>query len=239
MKPSSCVIFLPGLVCDTEVWHAQLEAVRSWAVGSVADYGTLNSLTDMAKRVLDQASDTFVLIGHSMGARVALEFVRIAPQRVTGLALLSTGYQALPAGEIGERERTQRLALLALAQEQGMRAMAARWLSDKLAPSRQHDEALREAIIAMMGGKSAAIFAAQIQALLARPDAEPLLRTIECPTLVLCGCDDNWSPPAVHQEIVKRVPHGKMVVLEDCGHMAPMERPAEVNAALLEWLHAP
>jgi pimeloyl-ACP methyl ester carboxylesterase len=79
-------------------------------------------------------------------------------------------------------------------------------------------------------------FAAQIEALLARPDAGPLLGSIRCPTLLLCGREDGWSPPARHEFMHERIAGSSLVILEACGHMSPMERPVEVAAALQAWL---
>ena len=87
-----------------------------------------------------------------------------------------------------------------------------------------------------MGRKSSEIFAAQIKALLDRPDAEPLLARIKCPAMVLCGRQDTWSPVEVHEQMAARIPKSRLVVIEECGHMSTMERPEEVTAAMAEWL---
>ena len=76
-------------------------------------------------------------------------------------------------------------------------------------------------------------------ALLNRPDAAPVLPTITCLTLVLCGREDIWSPPEQHAHIAAAVAHARLCVVERCGHMATMERPDQVNAALLAWHLAP
>ena len=74
-----------------------------------------------------------------MGGRVALEIVRRAPERVLRLALLDTGFRARPAGAAGEDEKARRLALLALAREEGMRAMAREWVRPMVHPARLDD----------------------------------------------------------------------------------------------------
>jgi pimeloyl-ACP methyl ester carboxylesterase len=76
----------------------------------------------------------------------------------------------------------------------------------------------------------------QIRALLDRPDARPLLPAITCPTLVMVGRQDRWSPLAQHEEIAALIPNATLVVIEDSGHMAPVEQPEAVTRALLAWL---
>jgi pimeloyl-ACP methyl ester carboxylesterase len=87
----------------------------------------------------------------------------------------------------------------------------------------------------MMARSSAEVFAAQIRALLARPDAGALLPAIRCPTLVLCGQDDSWAPAPRHREMAANIPGSRLVLVPDCGHMCTMERPEAVTRALLDW----
>jgi pimeloyl-ACP methyl ester carboxylesterase len=229
------LFLLPGLLCDDAVWKHQLAALRSRAACFVPDYGTTSSIAAMAKGVLDNAPSKFALVGHSMGARVALEIVRNAPARVARLALLDTGLDPLPSGEAGERERAQRLALLSMARNDGMRAMGAQWARGMVHPD--HVEApLFGAILDMIGRKTPQIFEAQINALLGRPDARAVLAGIEVPTLLACGRQDAWSPLARHEQMHAMLRGSTLVVIEHSGHMTPMEQPAAVTAALMAWL---
>jgi pimeloyl-ACP methyl ester carboxylesterase len=189
------------------------------------------------------------LAGHSMGGRVAFEIMRRAPERVTGLALLDTAYRPFAAGEQGEREKAERLGLVELARSQGMRAMARKWVQNMVHPARlkeglpgrrqgepgRSDAPLIESIVEMFGRKTPEIFAAQIKALLERPDATQVLTAIHCPTIVSCGREDAWSTLPVHREMAALIPRSKLVVIENCGHMATMERPEEVTAAMSAW----
>ena len=80
----------------------------------------------------------------------------------------------------------------------------------------------------------------QIKALLDRPDARPLLPAIKCPTLVMVGRQDRWSPLAQHEEMAAAIPGAELRVIEDSGHMSPVEQPEQVTQALLSWLgHVP
>jgi len=102
-------------------------------------------------------------------------------------------------------------------------------------PVRLPDEPLIHSIVEMLARKSPEIFAAQIRALLARPDSTSVLSQIRCPTLVLCGREDSWSPVARHRDIAARISTSKLTIIENCGHMAPMERPRAVTAAMRAW----
>lgn len=231
------LVLLPGLMCDAAVWEPLFAHLPAGTTPWVADYGMAHSLSAMAQGVLQQApAERFALAGHSMGGRVAMEVLRLAPQRVTQVALMDTGHLPRAAGEAGSQEAAKRLALLEIARTQGVRAMAQTWVQGMVHPNRLQDAVLIEAVVAMFARKSAEVFAAQIEALLARPDASEVLRTLAVPTLLQCGAQDSWSPPAQHADMQALAPHAVLDVVADAGHMAPMERPAAVAQGLARWL---
>lgn len=202
----------------------------------MGDYGASDTIAKMAQAALAGMPERFAIAAHSMGGRVALEIYRAVPERVAGLALLDTAYRPRAAGEASERERAERMELVRIAETQGMRAMGRQWMPKIVHPDRLTDAPLIESILAMFERKSPQIYRAQINALLERPDAAPVLSTIRCPTLVLCGREDAWSPVAQHEDIASRIGGSKLKIIERCGHMAPMERPEEVTEAMDGWL---
>jgi pimeloyl-ACP methyl ester carboxylesterase len=229
------LVLLPGLLCDDAVWTAQREALAS-ADGFVPSYGELSSITDMALSVLEAApAERFSLAGHSMGGRVALEIVRLAPDRVERLALLDTGMDPIAEGSAGEQERDKRMALLRVARQDGMRRMGREWARGMVHPDRL-DTPLFEEILDMIERQTPAIFEAQITALLGRPDAREVLGGLRCPVLLACGRQDAWSPLTRHEEMQALCPGSRLVVIEDSGHMTTMEQPAAVSQALAEWM---
>lgn len=222
------VVLLPGLLCDQTVWAHQSDALGKISDVVIPDFRGLHSITAMAKLVLDAAPPRFALAGHSMGARVALEVFRMAPDRVERLALLDTGVH--PRGPAEEEKRG---ALVEIARTQGMEAMAARWLPPMLHPDHA---ALLPPLTEMVKRYTPEQFAGQQRALLDRPEARAVLPLVKCPTLVLCGREDAWSPVSQHEEIAAAIPHSKLVIVEHSGHMSPVEQPRAVTQALIDWL---
>ena len=228
---------VPGLRCDQSVWTPLLPALSEVADCQVVDHGEADDLGQMAQQLLAQAPARFALAGHSMGGRVALEVMRRAPERVTHLGLFDTGYLPKAAGAAGEEEVRKRQALLDIARAQGVRAMAAEWVKGMVAPHRLQDSALIASILDMFSRKSADTFARQIRALLARPDGSDVLRSVQVPTLVLCGAEDSWSTPAQHEALSALIPAQPPVCrIEAAGHMAMMESPDAVAQAMRAWL---
>lgn len=230
------LVLIPGLLCDEFVWSEQTRALSSHARIWVPEHGSISSLTDMAQAILrDAPAERFALAGHSMGGRVALEVMRLAPHRVERLALLDSGWQPRQPGARGEEEQTSRQALLEDARRNGMRAMGRRWAHGMVHPKRV-GSALFEAVVDMVERKTPDIFSAQIRALLARPNAMEQLLAISCPTLVACGRQDSWSPLSQHLQMAVIVRGARLRIIEESGHMSTLEQPGAVTAALAEWL---
>lgn len=230
---SAALVILPGLLCDSRLFADQLLAFQG---ATVIDgfYGDARTLEAMADHALARMPARASLLGHSMGARVALEVVRRAPERVERLALASTGVHP-----VSEAEPAARMALLKLGQEQGMAALVDRWLPPMLSPEAQQDAALVERLRAMSIGAGVETYQRQIEALLARPSTDAVLAAIRCPTVAIVGELDAWSPPRQHAAFVSKIPGATLRVIPGSGHMLPAERPAAFNAALREWLEMP
>ena len=204
---------------------------------TTVDHGDADSLVGMAERILQNAPAVFDMAGHSMGGRVALEVMRIAPHRVRRLALLGTGYRAKESGEAGAEELRKRQVLLDIARTQGVRAMAMEWVKPMVAPSRLADTDFVEQIVAMITRKSENIYKRQIKALLERPDACDVLSHIQIPTLVMAGAFDGWATPAQHQDITNHIPaKPDVAVIGPSGHMMMMEEPQLVAQHFNQWL---
>jgi pimeloyl-ACP methyl ester carboxylesterase len=236
MTQQEPLVLVPGLMCDDTVWRHQITTFGAGRELFVAEHALSDSLGEMAERILEHVEGRFAMAGHSMGGRVALEVMARAPERVSRLALLDTGYKGLAAGEAGEREKAGRFRLLEIAKNDGMLAMATEWARGMVHPARLGDRALMDEIHSMIERAGLAKFEAQIRALLARPDRTELLSTLRLPTLVLCGHEDSWSPPVQHEEIARLIEGSHLVDVPDCGHMCTMEKPEAITSALADWL---
>jgi len=228
-EPVLCL--LPGLLCDAVVWEPQRLALSAQAEVHVANLWGPDTFEAMAVKVLDETSGPMSVAGHSMGARVAMEMWRLAPDRVIRLALFNTGFHAPRRDEAPSRN-----ALVRMAYEQGMAAVAAAWLPPMVHPDRLQDSELMATLTAMVCRSSPEAFEAQQHAGLHRPDATGYLPRIACPTLVLCGLQDGWSPAAQHEEMARSIKGAELSLIDHCGHMSTLERPAEVISAMKRWL---
>ncbi len=219
------VLLIPGLLCDAYTWEPVLDRIDA----EVADLSNQDSIGQMARDCLDRHPGKLRVAGHSMGARVAMEMARIAPERIDRLALLDTGIHPLKEGEREKRDEIVRFAY-----ENGMEALAARWLPPMVHGPNQTPE-LMKGLTDMVLRRDADLHARQIKALVDRPDAASYLTGITCPTLLVVGRQDQWSPVAQHQEMLALLPDARLEIVEDAGHFAPVEQPEAVARLVAEF----
>lgn len=230
---SDNVLMLSGLLCDDTVWERFSNQLSRQRRVTLYEFSAFDDLSMMAESVLDTAPSTFALVGHSMGARVALEVYRKAPKRVERLALLDTGVHARKPNEAEARQK-----LVELAFDKGMAALAQVWLPPMVHPAFAENADAMKPLFEMVQRMSPGIYERQVKALLNRPDANSVLPSITCPTLVGVGQDDIWSPYEQHLHIAQQVSSSTLVTFERSGHMAPFEAPLQVEAAIKTWLSA-
>ena len=219
------VLFLPGSLCDERAFADQLRELDH--PSAVADLALDDSLTAMAARALSQAPPQFAAVGLSMGAIIAAEIAHLAPERVTGMALIDFNLDA--PDEVQNRNRR-------------------RWASDvrtgqfarvveEIAPTMSISPEVHGPLItdmAMAIGPTG--FLRQNDALLDRHDRRPIVESFEGPILIACGRHDQLCPPKLHADLAARLPDASLVIAEHAGHLSTIDQPAPLNSAIKSWL---
>lgn len=229
--PRSPLVLLPGLLNTRRVYEHQVEALQDIADIVVPELWHDDTIGAMAETALAAAPPTFALCGFSMGGYVAFEIFRRAPTRVERIALIDT--QAAPDSP---ESRTRRQAFIEQTRLGRFHGVHPTLLPQIIHPTRLKDMAVTQPILDMakeIGGDG---FVRQQQAILGRADSRPLLVEIEVPTVVIVGRQDMATPLPRSQQMAADIANAQLVIVEECGHVSPLERPAEVSAALRRWL---
>ena len=185
-----------------------------------------STLEGMARRVLDAAPERFVLVGFSMGGFVARVLTLMAPERVTGVAFVASS-----AREYSEAERARRLQG-ALPGDRPKHANPGVALG--LHPDRERDPVLLGRLRDMQRRLGPEVRARQ--SALIRKDGYADLERITCPALVVACRQDRLRAFGETERMAKHLPNVRFAVIEDCGHMAPLEKPDELAALLAGWI---
>jgi len=225
------LLLLSGLLCDERLWRDQIADLAELAAPVVADLTSDDDFEAMARRALARMPERFTLAAHSMGGYVAFAILRIAPERVTRLALLDTS--ARP--DTPEQARRRR-GLMALARGGHFRGVTPRLLPSLLHPDKLGDTELVEEVMTMAERVGREAFIRQQAAILGRPDSRPELGGIGVPTLVASGEADHLTPRDRSEEIAAAIPGAELRIIPGSGHLPTMEEPALTSALLLEWI---
>ncbi|TWT96869.1 3-oxoadipate enol-lactonase 2 [Botrimarina colliarenosi] len=184
---------------------------------------------DLAALIEHLKSDgPVVLVGFSMGGYIALAMERNHAAAYDALVLMDTR-----AAADDETARATRHKMADNVGEWGA-GRVAELMRPKLFAN-ETPEAIVQETVALIAATDPAAIAASQRAMAARPDSTPLLASITKPTLVVVGEHDALSPPAEMRQIADAIPSARFVEIAGAGHMAPVERPEAVNAALAEF----
>ncbi|MDR3439210.1 alpha/beta fold hydrolase [Telmatospirillum sp.] len=225
------LLLCPGLLNDAALWRHQLDSLVDVSLPSVADLTSADSIADLATTVLDQAPPQFALAGLSMGGYVVFEILRRAPERVLRLALFDTRARLDP-----EESRARRREMIDIARRGGFAKLPAQMLPGQVHPDHVRVPRIAETVVAMAERIGAEAFIRQQTAILNRQESLSTLAGIKVPTLVVAGRQDAITPPKILAEIAAGIAGAKMVVIEEAGHLTPLEQPQAVSALMRYWL---
>ena len=229
--PRSPLVLLPGLLNTRRVYEHQVETLQDIADITIPELWHHDTIGAMAEAALKLAPPTFALLGFSMGGYVAFEIMRRAAERVERLALMDT--QATPDSAESTKRRRALLEQTKIGRFHGVQ----RTLLPQLVHSRHiNDDAITQPIFDMAQEIGADGFVREQHAIIDRADSRHMLVDIDIPTVVIVGRQDQVTPLPRSQEMAADIANSRLVVLEECGHMSPLEKPAEVTAALRRWL---
>jgi pimeloyl-ACP methyl ester carboxylesterase len=212
-------------MCDADLWA---DMAGDLATLGRVHYGNVyqdDTLDGMARRVLGEAPGKFVLIGFSMGGFVARVLTLMAPERVAGVAFIASSARGYSAEETERRKQGW---------QPGNRPPRTNGVAAGLHPDRERDPQLLDRLRGMQRRLGPEVRTRQ--AALIRRDGYADLERIACPSLVVACRQDRLRSFAETERMAKHLPHSRFEVIEECGHMAPLERPRELAAVLAHWI---
>ena len=240
------VVLVHGFPLDHTMWNAQIDALsqdyrviapdlRGFGRSGLSDGTvTMQQFADDLTALLDvlEVDEPVVLCGLSMGGYVAFQFWQRHASRLAGLILCDTravnDTREMAAGRLEMAERVLREGPAPLVE-----GMVPKLFGETTAKDRPE---LVDSLRRVMMQTDPKGIAAAARGMAQRPDMTPKLPEIDCPTLVIVGSSDAISTPDEMRTIARAIPRARFVEIADCGHMSPMERPAELIAAILEFL---
>jgi pimeloyl-ACP methyl ester carboxylesterase len=239
------ILFVHGFPLSRAIWQPQIEALaKSFRViapdlrghgeseGPPGVYMMDIFAEDLGALIEERKCGPVVLVGHSMGGYISFAFYRRFPQKVRALILVCTRASAdSDEGKAGRENLAQR------AEREGVAAIVEQMLPKMLAPSTAASRPeLVEQVRQMMLATSVNGVTASLRGMAARPDALELLPQIAVPTLVIAGSGDVLISMQEAKNMAASIPEAKWHEVPNAGHLASLENPSSVTAALRDFL---
>jgi pimeloyl-ACP methyl ester carboxylesterase len=206
------VVLVHGLTASTAWWAptvAALEPRHEVQVLRMPRRRIRESAAWLAERLSGGDLRGAAVVGHSSGGTIAVLAAARAPKAVERLALIA------PAGIFPNRSR------LAYARPLAVQVLSA---------PRRLPQMIRDSL------RVGPIQLPRIAVDLLSVDVGPVLPKVRAPTLVVWGADDPLLSPTLGRVFAERIPHARLVVLPNCGHIPMLESRDELHRELLGFL---
>lgn len=242
----SPVVLLHGFPLNRSMWRDQAVGLGAThrvitpdlrghgETAAPSDEASMEAMAEDVAALMDHLEiNQAVLGGLSMGGYVALAFYRLFPDRVRALVLADTRPQADSEEARRNRERMWERAL-----QHGIETIIDAMLPKLLAPATlAKDFQIVARVREMIQGTKPEGDAAALRGMAARRDQSDSLAKITSPTLIIVGSEDAVTPPHDAELMHYKIRHSRLKIIEGAGHLSNVERPAEFNSTLVEFLN--
>jgi pimeloyl-ACP methyl ester carboxylesterase len=232
------IVLLHGAGANHTVWLAQMKALRDRAWVVLPDLPGHGKSAAIPGETIDEyaaamipflesiaaASDRIFLGGHSMGSAIALMIALARPDLVAGLVLVGGG------AKLGVSPEILKGLIEAPIETQ---ALVARWSFAKSADPELIRRTMRD-LAGAPAGRALTDFRACNGF-----DVRSRLSEIASPVLIVCGREDNMTPPKYGEYLQAHLPNASLRIFEEAGHAVMVEKPAEVSEAIASFLESP
>jgi 3-oxoadipate enol-lactonase len=238
------VVFLHAFPLNRTMWDPQVGAlvgecrciaIDTRGAGDSPPTGpySVDRFADDVAGVLDTLQiERAVIVGLSIGGYTSFALWRRHRERIRALVLADTR-----AGADTPEQAERRRALIEVAETQGSSAVANAMISALIGPTtRDKRPDIFDAVHRMIAQEPTEGLVGSIEALLNRPDSTQTCATIDVPTLIVVGDEDVATPTGEARTLHRLIPHSRLEVLEQAGHLSNLERPAAFNTVVSEFL---
>jgi pimeloyl-ACP methyl ester carboxylesterase len=189
------------------------------------------TLDGQVNRLLDELPRRYAIVGLSLGGIVAMALTRTAPERISSLILLSTN----PYPPTRTQRNEWRAWRDALNAGRTARELQLEWLPQLLSEPARGRSGLAALTLDMAEQVGEVHLDAQLAMQETRIDERRSLSYIRCPTLIVSARQDALCSVTKHVEMNHLIGRSMLAILENCGHLSPLEQPGQVTDQLARW----
>ena len=221
------LVLLPGFMLDETLWDEVVPLLQWPAPAHRLPLGPGTTTEEIARSIARAAPERFVLIGFSLGGYLARKVAELFPERVAALVLVASSLES----DTPERAKAKQDAIRAL-DPSSFRGLSTGSIAQSLHPDRRGDRELVARIREM--GRRLGYEAMVVQSGLQRDGIAA--ESLTCPTLVIGADQDSLRSEAETRKLGVTILGAKLVLIEQSGHMLPLEQPTALTEAIKIWL---
>ncbi|MGQ9849006.1 MAG: alpha/beta fold hydrolase [Aggregatilineaceae bacterium] len=238
------VLLLHGYPLDHTIWRAQMAALsdsfrliapdlrgHGQSPAPAGEYPMETLAADVGALLDRLGVAQAIWVGHSMGGYVALAALRTMPERVAGVVLCASHPFADPPDKAQARRDNARRALA-----EGTAAAVGGMLASLFRPGTNLESIPAHRVRTIMLNTPAQGVAGVLLGMAARPDSVDLLRIPTPPKAIIAGRDDQIVKLDSLRALAAQIPHLRLQVIDDAGHLPMIEQPDATTAALRQIL---
>ena len=244
-QSSKAMVFIHGFPYDHSMWKKQIDFfsksyycisydVRGFGESDNFDgQHTMEMFVDDLEMVIDEMNlNKPVICGLSMGGYIALRAIERFQTKLSAAILCDTRSQA-----DDNAGRLKRALAIKRINTEGHKNFVKEFITNCFGDyfKVNFNEELQSIIEHSQNFDPKAIKGALL-AMLSRTDTTSILETIEIPVLLICGENDNLTPPQVMKEMFHKIKNSEFYEIPLAGHLAPIENHSEVNSAIKKFL---
>ncbi len=245
-KENKPIIFIHGFPYDHKMWDEQLEYfsqkyycisydIRGLGVSEPGDgQFTMETFVDDLENIIDEFHlNKPIVCGLSMGGYIALRAVERMEHKLGGIILCDTKPAADDnAGKLKRAEGVKKI------NSHGVAAFTSSFIPNCFSQSSIKDLGeLYQDILNRSAGFTAAGVKGCLLAMAGRTDTSDYLSEIRIPSLLICGEEDNLTPPKVMKDAAAKIANSEFEIIHKSGHMTPVENPGAFNNAVENFLN--
>ena len=239
------IIYIHGFPYDHTMWKEQIDVLSkkyfcvTYDIRGLGDSPagdgqyTMESFVDDLESILQQLKlDKPVLCGLSMGGYISFRALERMEEKFSAIVLCDTRSEA-----DNNEGKLKRAAAIKRINTEGLAPFAKDFITNCFGDDyKKNSKEEFEKQIAKSSSFNPAGVKGCLLAMLGRNDTTDYLSKIKIPALAICGENDVLTSPTVMKLLAEKISGVEFVIIKNCGHMSPIEKPKEVTEAIKNFL---
>ena len=218
-------------MCNQELWQYVFPAIKQYTPVCI-DITTASSFDEIHQIIDSEITTPSVLVGFSLGGFCAMSFASKHPKKIKKLIVIAAHTKGLSAAEIQLRKST-----ISFLETHSYKGISNSRIQEFLHPNQHQNTAISSIIKKMDSALGKKVLIKQLKATSQRVDITAQLRAIDTPILLIGAREDKFVSHLDILALRKVLKKGSSILLKNCGHMIPLEKPKELVQTIHHYLN--